>query len=641
MIGKSTVLFLLFWLVSTSLLAQGSENIAARLGYPQLVVYNAKIITVDDPSVTSRLGTIAQAMAIRDQKVLAVGSNGEMRGLAGPETQLLDLGGRTVVPGFILGHNHPWDYTASHPEIMRLVPEEIAVHRFLSGPPREQIEQFPQVLAEAVRAAKPGAWVRIIMLLDETVSPEDPWIHFAGTRITKAQLDQAAPNNPVEVRTRDVIIRQGRESIVNQRAVELMEKTNLPPDFLEDLNNFAQEKATGVLSSLIMYRMVLPQFVLKDHPDLYMELMRLALSWWTATGQTTVGGFLYHQAPILRAYRLLDRQGRLPARVAWGWGELPLRALERDYQDPFFVTDLATREGTGTDHMWYYGTGEIGGGCVSIEPIVERPQVIRGGSGNCQPERLAYGRGRPKWNAMFEVVKAGGRLMGSHQSGDVDIDNIMNLIEEASKEGGLDAAEIRARRHTADHMQGWPRPDQIPRIKDLGMIVGGTNLYIHQDSPLWLRDYGEKALDWVVPRKSILDAGIMQIEELDKPYFNTNANVFTALSWSISRKAMDGKVYAADQKISREVALKTGTIWPAYYVLKEDVLGSLERGKFADFLVLDRDYLTVPEEEIGSIRVLMTMVGGKIEHLAPSLAKGLSLEARGAQVELGGPAANY
>ena len=93
--------------------------------------------------------------------------------------------------------------------------------------------------------------------------------------------------------------------------------------------------------------------------------------------------------------------------------------------------------------------------------------------------------------------------------------------------------------------------------------------------------------------------------------------------------------------ISREIALKTGTIWGSYYVLKEDVLGSLEPGKFADFLVLDRDYLTIPEEQIEEIRILMTAVGGKIVHLVPSLAKELGMQPTGAQVELGGPAAKY
>jgi len=87
--------------------------------------------------------------------------------------------------------------------------------------------------------------------------------------------------------------------------------------------------------------------------------------------------------------------------------------------------------------------------------------------------------------------------------------------------------------------------------------------------------------------------------------------------------------------------LKTATIWPANYVLKEKALGSLEAGKFADLLVLDKDYLTVPEEQIPNIRIFMTLVGGKIEHLVPSLARELGMQPRGAAVELGGAPASY
>ena len=637
-------LFALGFTLTALVLAQSPQDIAARLGYPQMILHNAKILTVDDASFTSNLGTIAQAMAIRNQKILALGDNSEIRALAGPQTQLVDLRGRTVVPGFVLVHSHPWDYVVANKEIMQeVVPEEIAVQRFLSGPPREQIMQFPQVFEEAVQAARPGAWIKIVFLWDMDISPEDPWIRFAGTRITKEQLDRGAPNNPVEVRARQTVLGQPAEGMLNQRAIELIRKEGLP-DALRDVENLVREERAGVVADLQVQRMILPQVMLKDQFDHYMEIQRLQLSWWAGKGQTTVGGFLYHQPHLIRAYRLLDRSGQLPHRVAWGWGRIYTAAWERDFQDPFLIADLATREGTGTDYMWYFGTGDTGGGCVSSAPIVADAKVMPGGA-DCTVRMgpVSYQASRPDgpvWDALYQIVKFGGRLISSHQFGDVTIDNVLDLIESASEDGGLSKGEIRARRHTADHMQGWPRPDQIPRIKDLGMVVGGTNLYIYQDSPRWLRDYGEQALDWVVPRRSMVEAGVMNAMELDKPYLG-EVTVFTALSWAVVRKAMDGKVYAPHQRISREIALKTGTIWGGYYVLKEDVLGSLEPGKFADFLVLDKDYLTIPEEEIAKLRILMTAVGGKVKHLVPSLAGELGMEPVGAQVELGGPAASY
>ena len=106
-------------------------------------------------------------------------------------------------------------------------------------------------------------------------------------------------------------------------------------------------------------------------------------------------------------------------------------------------------------------------------------------------------------------------------------------------------------------------------------------------------------------------------------------------------RPQDGQAYAPNQRIGRELALKMATYWGAFYLKKEDKLGTLEPGKFADFIVLDRDYLTIPEDDIENIRVLMTMVGGRTVHLVPSLAGEIGMPPEGAQVTLGSPAAQW
>ena len=131
-----------------------NRDIAAMLGYPQTIVFNAKIITADDASFNPTVGTVVQAMAIRDQKILAVGNNNEIRALAGPETRLIDLQGRTVVPGLIMVHNHPMDWAPVVPEIMdKVVPRDVMVTRVITGSPQEQLDRLPQVLRETVREA--------------------------------------------------------------------------------------------------------------------------------------------------------------------------------------------------------------------------------------------------------------------------------------------------------------------------------------------------------------------------------------------------------------------------------------------------------------------------------------------------------
>src|SRR3990172_2603184 len=168
---------LLCWIVLLAVSGWGQgRDIAAILGYPQTIVYNAKVVTVSDDSMTSNLGDIGQAMAIRAGKILAVGTNADMLALAGPQTRKIDLKGRTVVPGVIGVHNHPQDWVHSSPEIMKkVVPEDVVVQRFLYGTPQEQMEKFPEVVQEAVSAAKPGQWVKILFLWDIEASPDDPY----------------------------------------------------------------------------------------------------------------------------------------------------------------------------------------------------------------------------------------------------------------------------------------------------------------------------------------------------------------------------------------------------------------------------------------------------------------------------------
>ena len=146
----------------------------------------------------------------------------------------------------------------------------------------------------------------------------------------------------------------------------------------------------------------------------------------------------------------------------------------------------------------------------------------------------------------------------------------------------------------------------------------------------------------VVPRRGLYDAGVINTVEIDRPIAEyTNLTYFHVLYSGITRKDQDGNVTAPQQAISREEMLKSATLFAAYGVKKDKLLGSLETGKWADLIVLDKDYLTVPVEDILKIHVLMTMVGGKMIHLAPSLAREWILKPVGPQVEMGGPASKW
>src|ERR1019366_3984732 len=124
---------------------------------------------------------------------------------------------------------------------------------------------------------------------------------------------------------------------------------------------------------------------------------------------------------------------------------------------------------------------------------------------------------------------------------------------------------------------------------------------------------------WAVPRKSVTAAGIMNGFEIDRAL--PEKEFFFIYKGMTRFNEKEGKVYGPSERTDRITQLKALTRWGAYYVLREKVLGSLEPGKFADFIVLDRDFLTIPEIDIPNVKVLMTAVGGKIVHLMPRLAR--------------------
>ena len=379
----------------------------------------------------------------------------------------------------------------------------------------------------------------------------------------------------------------------------------------------------------VCYRYVEQDVIYK--PAEWAEILRLGGAWTSALGVTLTSSSFY-TAGAIRAYHTLDRQGQLPFRFAWGW-YWPFR--NDFFQDPYFSQATVSREGTGSDYLWFAGmTPHMGMECSTLPGT--SPEV-KAGERACSFDEPVISR------ALYEYIKAGGRLMGDHQLADVEVDTVLDIIEKASEEAGMSLQEIVSKRHATEHMAMYPRPDQIPRFKKLGIIASGWNMFIWEGGGQRVfRNYGERGANMVIPRRGLYDAGVMNTIEIDRPLSEyTDLTYFHVLYTGITRKDQDGNVIAPQQAVSREEMLKSATIFAAYGVKRENVLGSLEPGKWADLIVLDGDYLTVPVDDILKIRVLMTMVGGKTVHLVPSLAREWNMQPAGVQIELGGPAAQW
>ena len=566
-----------------------AQNVPPELvSYPDMILHNGKIVTMDDKSNSINPGTIAQAVAIREGKILSVGTNNQVLALKGPQTKIVDVKGRTVVPGIIDTHSHLFDYAM---DSLGDASPRIRI-RAQQGETWESIAQkaLETVRQEAAKK-KPGEWIALDLprqAIDKNGKPMDA-VQAAMRRliVTRAELDKAAPHNPVYLRTRT-------SSITNGKAQELIRAGwhgRVEPNLMRD----------DGFSSNTINRMVLSDHLIGDIEKLAKIYKEENLR-WAGYGITTWSSNL-RSLKILAAYQLLDKRGEIGIRYAYTPGVgTPAQV----------VPEMSGVEGYGTDYLWFAGASMRGvdasypGILTTIEPPAI-PKEIK------DREILNVGY----TDFIEDAIASGLRWAGTHTAGDKALDLTLDAIEKGSARAGYSLDQIRAKGHAIDHCTMNPRPDQIPRLQKLNIIMSCAPKYI-EESPRVLRDYGEKYLTWVAPVKSLLDAGVKTVLELDDNEIFKVGTVFHYIDVLVNRE-VEGKVYNGRERIDRVHALKMSTIWAAEYVQRQDKLGSLERGKFADLLVLDKDFFSVPEKEIRSIKPLLTVVGGKIVHQKPEL----------------------
>jgi predicted amidohydrolase YtcJ len=434
-------------------------------------------------------------------------------------------------------------------------------------------------LRAAVRDAEPGQWILLSSDWGSNFEYMPELFPRFLPQISRQRLDELAPDNPVRIKNSWV------DGLVNTRALE--EIARIFPD--QKIEGRGNRGPTG--------RQLEPDIMLHNKVELNAELLESEMELWAAHGVTVYGSSPY-TIGNLNALRILDEEGRMPGRFAWSYTGPDLH-----YQTIRLVSALL---GNGSDYLWNIGAhGERSGGNCTTLPASERVKAQE----SCRLEPGDDGR-----RVKEDIVRSGGRIGAMHSGGDLDIDHLLDVIETKSIEAGLSLEEIRERRHAFDHASGAPRPDQIPRIKRLGMYVSMINTVIWEnrtgyDASYRLRNYGEEYIGYAVPRNSVTKAGIMNTQEVDRalPHF-----LFYNL-WAGMTRYNSGidRTLAPEEGTDLMTQLKALTIWGAYYVLREDRLGSLEQGKLADFVVLDQDLLSVSRDDIPQVKVLMTVIGGK------------------------------
>ena len=605
------VLGVLGLLISRGALAAGLEA--------DMVIFNGKILTADTADQNDF--TVAQAAAIYDGKFVVVGSNEEVLEFAGENTRRIDLDGRTVIPGLVETHNHIYGY-GSHffPEGMKQVGE-------MDPPiPWTSKEDGLAQLRTIALGKKPGEWI-----ITSLEGARGMVLELALQRgeVSRFDLDTVTPDNPVQLSGGST-----DRGLVNTKALELLlERYPNLTGVIRDDQGVPTGMVRGVANLTTQY-----EFWEQVPPADLAPYYKMEMEEVAAQGLTTVSSRLFPNH--LAAYSWLHARGDMPVRMAY-----TLEAASRSEMPEAIISRLVGLQGgsgkqmwgAGDDLLWMIGLSPVsidsvpgsGGSCINntypreaLDFPLWRFQIY-GPNGVCKLTDPTY-----KIAAMMRAAaKYGFRIAGMHSGGDRGIDQFLDLVEEVSQQ----YPDVVERRWSIDHCR-FLTDEHAERAKKLGLMFSCGPKYIYGgkrgDIGAYSVLYGEAvAEDVVVPLRRLLDHGLRTTLQLDQHAFHP----FLALEVSVNRKDVSGTVWGPQQRVSRREALYMYTRWGAEYVLKEDRLGTIETNKLADFAVLNQDYLTVPEDEIGQIDPVLTVMGGKIVYTDPEFAGSAGLPTVGYQ----------
>jgi predicted amidohydrolase YtcJ len=547
--------------------------------YPELILHNGKVLTVDADF------RIAEAVAIRSGVFLSVGTNADMMRLRGPETRVVDLRGRTVIPGFIAtdGDGAP---------VADALYKETQIGGKLLGT-QQNLKTRAQVL-EYVRqkvAERPAGESIYVRVAEEQPEP---------MKMTKGDLDPISPNHPValSVSSFDMVV----NSLMLNKALELIPGGARHPSVIKDPANGQPNgqlfgHAMGVVGWDLRPWPVIDEAMLNEQKERFLDRNQ--------DGQTSVVGHtqgfglavmnvLYHRNELtLRYFAAHDMLRANPNAEAY------LRRVGTLVD--FSLGDMVTIVGAGLSPI--DGT-EGPGSALTILPKQNPGKSVFPANGHNVWYAFGTSRGdidreKTEWKNLQVAIKYGWNTTSVHNVGDLATKIWLDGIEEAMKQPDV-VLRPQFRPFGSDHNL-FSDPQQYEQIKRLD-FRRGLGKFQSNGAAETAEMYGDRIHD-VQPVNELLKEGqSIHVEGADLP----------TLERYITRRDEKGLVWGPDHAVDRATALRMGTIWAARFIGEEKNLGSIEKGKKADLVVLGQDYLTVPEDKISDIPVAATVVGGKL-----------------------------
>ncbi len=615
-----TSLFLL-WLSQGWGLAQQLPELVAEQGYADLVLINGKIVTMDDRSITPNSpGQTVEAMAIKGKRIMALGTQEEMRRLAGPRTRFVDVEERTVIPGLIQTHYHIFTGAArKYGPQLGLVDPSTKLIVVTETTPEATARKIRDTILNAIQVQQlpKGQWITV----DLREGPENraattrSWLYLG--RINRRQFDNAIPDHPIVLKGRAV-------GLFNAAAIAEFKKVFPDWDESTDLENRPGAALDGYIAVPELSGLSF-ELWWKDKPlENLSEVMRLQGLDVQKMGVTTIATRILYPR-VIAAFHLLNREGKMPHRMAYYiesqrgnfWNLKTIHEFYKGTGAPW------TTHAAGNEMLWLNGMcNEIWDSAeneLCMGPDVQVPDHIR------ERERCPSPGTKP-WESYREAIVHGWRPVQAHSTSSHGARLYIQMMEQAMKEGNYSVEYMRSLRSTVEHNQ-WlgTRPDVMAGIKKFGIIVNVNTGYMRELDHN-LEDYGEQLRPFLMPVKTWINQGIrvtFEAQGLDfwRPIYRLVTR--EAVIYDRAHRIEKGKmILNRDEAVDRVTALKMATTWASEYMMAEDTVGTLEPGKFADFAVLDRDFFTIDVEEIPDLQVVMTGLGGEIVYDSEQLSAG-------------------
>lgn len=534
---------------------------------PDLVIINGKVVTVN------KIDSMAEAIAVKNGLIIKVGSNQEVKALASRETEEIDLQGKTIYPGFIDTHEHC---------IRRGLQLDYVNCR---TPPMRSLEQIVAALKEKADSKQDGEWV-IGSWFDETQWEDKRFPN-------RYDLDRASTRHPVYLGRAG-----GHNSVANSLALEL---AGISKDTEQPAGGHIEKDESGIptgrldeKAAMDIVRSIIPVPTGEEEIGLLVESWPVLEETYLSWGITSLHE-AHIKAPEALAFQRLDREGKLRIRMG----------LMLDGMTPYlgYATDDLSRQGITTPFRWSDRLQVVGvkvgtdGAMGSLTAALHEDYSNDPGNKGiirCTAEELTD-----------EVTRCHQANLSTciHAIGDRALDMTLDALEAAIK-----SKHWPGHLHRIEHA-GYVLPRQLVRMKELNINISASIGFCHPIGDSHIAALGPDRLCGYYPMKSFRDHGIVAAGNSDG--FGTSWPL-TGIYGCVARKSRTGQYLCKDEAVPIMDALRAYTWNAAYLEGSEDIKGSIEAGKMADFVVLDRDITMGPHEAILEAKVLMTIIGGEV-----------------------------